>query len=140
MKIFIAVICFMFATVCSFAAQYESVNTGIVPFCDIDNNNKQSDILTAELTDSLSKYKFVKLIERGSLQELLKEIKFGMSDAVDESTVARAGKIQGLQIMITGTMEKGKITARAVQVETGKVIASALQPRKGPKRPRLPGR
>lgn len=105
-------------------AQYDSITAGIMPFCDMEKNNQKTDILLSELTDALSRYRFIKLVERSKLKEVVQEIKFGMTGMVDEATAVKAGKIQGLQIMIVGTLRKNKITARAIHTETSQVIVS----------------
>jgi hypothetical protein len=115
---------FMTSNCFIYAAAYDTVSVGIMPFSDIENNNKKSDAITGQLTDIFSKYKFMSLVERSKIDKLIKEIKFGMSGLVDENTVAQAGSLRGIKILMEGTFQKNKITARAIQVETGKIIAT----------------
>lgn len=114
---------FLLNTISYSFAQYDSITTGIMPFYDVDKKIK-SELPVSELTAELSRYKFIKLVERSKLKDIMKEIEFGMTGMVDEATVTKAGKIHGLQLMIAGTIRENKITARAIHVETGKIIAS----------------
>lgn len=105
-------------------AQHGSINTGILPFCDLENNNRKSELPVSVLIPELSRYKFIKLIERSTLEDLFKEIKFGMSGMVDDATVAKAGRMKGVHVLIMGTLSKSKITARAVHTETSEILAA----------------
>ena len=121
-KLIITMIVLLWTANFSFA-QYDSISTGIMPFFDIDKK-KKSNVLVSELSAELSKYKFIKLIERSKLKDVIKEIELGMTGMIDENTASKAGKIHGLQLMIVGTLRKNKITARIIHVESGKIISS----------------
>ena len=116
MKNVINIILFILILIRFSYAQYGSINVGILPF---------SDPVVSELSGELSKYKFIKLVERSKLKEILKEFEMGMTGMVDEKTVSKAGTLHGIQIMITGSAGKNKISARAIHTESAKVIASA---------------
>ena len=68
-------------------AQYMSINTGILPFFDYSEKNtsgKISDLVLSELSNVFSRYKFIKLIERSKLDEILKELELSQSGLIDE--------------------------------------------------------
>ena len=109
-------------------AQQGSINVGILSFTDLDNKNKKTDLLISELSEELSKYKFIKLVERSKSKEILKEIELGMTGMVDEKTASKTGKLHGIQIIIFGTIRKNKISARAIHTESGKIIVSHSVP------------
>ena len=105
-----------------------SKRTGIAAFYDSATKNTigdKSKIVLSELSNSLSKYRFIKLVDRSIMDEVIKEIEISQTGLIDESTALEAGKIHGLQMMITGSIHKNRITARAICMETQKVITSA---------------
>ncbi|MDY6932945.1 MAG: DUF4384 domain-containing protein [Spirochaetota bacterium] len=109
------------------SAQYSAVRIGVMPFVDSDKKNAtsgRSEDATAQVTNALYKYKFIKLVDRSKMKEMMREIELGMSGIVDESTAVKVGKMHGLQMMVVGTIRKNRITARAVHMETQKVISS----------------
>ncbi len=68
----------------------------------------------------------LRLIERAKIQGLLKEIAFGQTGAVDESTAVKAGKILGAEAIGLGSFivlgGKVRIDTRVIGVETSEVI------------------
>ena len=111
--------------------QYSKIRVGIMPFYDYNKKNtagSNSKIVLSELSDSFSKYRFINLVERSKMEELVKEIELGQTGLVDENTAARLGKVQGLQVMVVGTINSDRITARAIHMETQKVIKSYSVP------------
>ena len=68
----------------------------------------------------------LRLIERAEIQGLLKEIAFGQTGAVDESTAVKAGKILGAEAIGLGSFivlgGKVRIDTRIIGVETSEVI------------------
>ena len=125
---YILLIVFLFSTA---YPRYSKVRVGIIPF--FDSNKKKttgsnSEIVLSELSNAFSKYRFISLVERSRMEELVKEIELGQTGLVDENTAARLGKIQGLQIMVVVTINSEKVTARAIHIETQKVIKSYSVP------------
>lgn len=105
-------------------AAQNTINVGVLPF--IHDDKKASEYVVAELTRKLVKYKFIKVIERSLLKEVLKEIEFGQTGLVDQTSVIDAGKLYGIEIMITGVIKDSSVSARAIHVQTGKVISSSF--------------
>ena len=104
----------------------------ILPF---ENNSVTDPDLFAPLSKGLSAMLIsdlnksgsaLKLIERGKIQALLKEIALSQTGSVDEATAIRAGKILGAQAIAFGSfMVFGKtvrIDARIIKVETSELI------------------
>ncbi len=108
-------------------AQHRAVRTGVMSFYDTETKNTKSSnakLILSELTESLSHYKFITIIERSNLKKLIREIELGQSGLIDDATAVKVGKVHGLQIMIVGTIHQDRIISRAIHMETQKVISS----------------
>jgi len=110
----------------------ESNTLAILPF---ENNSiTERDLyeplskgLAAMLISDLSRSDTeLKLIERGKIQALLKEIVLGQTGMVDESTAIKAGKLLGAQniafgsFVVLGSMVR--IDTRIIKVETSELV------------------
>ena len=94
---------------CSFAADelgLERVRLGIKKF-----DSKTYDVpdrMAAAITDIfgrvLFKSKGIMLVEREKLDEVMKELRLGMSGLVDEDTAAEIGKLAGCDYMLMGSI------------------------------------
>ncbi len=124
-KTIIALIFFIMSLTAAYSQVY-SVKTGIMDFNDTLKKPGTSQAVLSEISAELGKYQFILLVERSKLGALVKEIEIGQSGLIDPSTVAEAGKIHGLQVIIDGSISINGISARAVHVETGKIIAAAV--------------
>ena len=122
MQSIIRILCFMHIICTSIHAQNHTVNIGIMPFAGSDKNTAES--VVSKLSAKLSKFKFIRLVEQSKLKELIKEIKWGSSGLADIDSAAKAGKVQGLEIMITGAIRESKIFLRVIHTKTGRIIAS----------------
>ena len=100
------------------------IETGIMPFCDMDNGNGKSDALLGQLTDVLSQYSFFLLVERSRIEGAANEIFFDTACVLDDAAAVKAARLLGLKLIITGTVSKYKISARAILTDTGKTISS----------------
>lgn len=80
------------------------------------------------ITDLNNSGSTLKLIERTKIEALLKEIAFGQTGAVDQSTAVKIGKILGAQSIAFGSfMVLGnavRIDVRIIKVETSELIIS----------------
>ncbi|MBQ6666275.1 MAG: hypothetical protein IJM68_11885 [Synergistaceae bacterium] len=139
---------------CSFAADelgLERVRLGIMRF-----DSKTYDVpdrMAAAITDIfgrvLFKSKGIMLVEREKLEDVMKELRLGMSGLVDEDTAAEVGKLAGCDYMLMGSITnlarassgvaiplfvvpvsvgsknqkvKATLDVRLVKVETGEVV------------------
>ncbi|MDD3553984.1 MAG: CsgG/HfaB family protein [Deltaproteobacteria bacterium] len=77
---------------------------------------------------SLVKNERFEVVERGTLKRILDEQALAMSGIVDEQTATRAGKMLGVNVLITGSVvrlgERIEITARGIDIETAAVLAA----------------
>lgn len=71
----------------------------------------------------------VTVVERERLEAVLSELKLQSTKAFDKATTVKVGKLVGAGYIITGAMfrqgEKLRVDAQIVQVQDGKVVASA---------------
>lgn len=107
-------------------AQQYSISTGILTFLDSDKTRNRGENIASALSSELFKYKFIKLVERSMMKESIKEMELGQTGLIDESTAIKVGKIHGIEVMIAGGIDKNGISARAIHVETQKVITAYM--------------
>jgi hypothetical protein len=105
--------------------QEYALKVGIVDFHETAKTARQAPAVISGLTESLSRYNFIKLVDRSKLDALIRELELGQSGLVNEATAAKAGRVHGLQVMITGSISSKGVTARAIHTETQKVISTA---------------
>jgi curli biogenesis system outer membrane secretion channel CsgG len=71
------------------------------------------------------------MVERGSLDAVLKEQKFQMSGNVDDDSVISLGKLSGAETVLTGSIsgygENRRLTVKALDVKTGEIQAMTSQ-------------
>ena len=86
-------------------------------------------IVAEWMTTSLNKTGAFEVYERLSLEKLMKEHEMGMTGLMDEETIARIGKMRGVEAIITGSVIKFgdviSVTAKLINTETAKIIDSA---------------
>lgn len=77
---------------------------------------------------SLVKNERFEVVERDTLKRILDEQALAMSGIVDEQTATKAGKMLGVNVLITGSVvrlgERIEITARGIDIETAAVLAA----------------
>lgn len=85
-----------------------------------------SKTIPENLITSLAEQGDLKIVERGRLQEALKEMKLQLTDIVDEASAVRLGKAVGASAIIVGSFvnigEKIRISSRLIDVQTATVI------------------
>ena len=83
------------------------------------------DMMISDFNDS----KCFIVVERTRLEDIIKELKLAESNNFDSKTTAKIGKLLGTEYLVFGSyfefMGTFRIDARLVNVETGKIIASA---------------
>ncbi len=76
------------------------------------------------LITDLSKIKAFKVVERERLNDVMEELRLNQSDAVDQSTAQKMGKLLGAQTLLLGSFvnfygSKMRVDLRIVETETG---------------------
>lgn len=84
--------------------------------------------LTTMLITDLAKLKEFNVVDRGRLQEMLEQMKFGKTGIVSEATAPKVGEALGVDSILTGsyiiTKPTIRIDARLISVKTNNVIAA----------------
>ncbi len=104
----------------------------VYEFSDISGRSIQEGRLVAErLTTRLARTGEFQVIERSRLEAAMKELNLSASGVIDSGTAARAGRVLGAEAVVTGTLTrvngKFEINARAISVQTGAIIAAAVE-------------
>ncbi len=86
-----------------------------------------SEYFTEQMIFSMSKGKTFRLVERKSIQKVLKELELGMSGLVDEKNAAKVGKFLGAKMLISGRLYKKRksyeLFIKLIRVETAEVLS-----------------
>lgn len=81
-----------------------------------------ADLISAQMAGT----KGYRLVERQRIEEILNEMKLGMSGIVDPNTAVGIGKMLGANVMAFGSFsvlgKKVLLTMRLVKVETGEIV------------------
>lgn len=111
------------------------LRVGVLPLYDTAQQGKTptraAQGVASEITSALAQYKFLGVVDRSAMEALFKEVELGQAGVVDPATAARLGRVQGIQVLVTGAIVNGRLTARAVHLETQRVIATAAAPDAG---------
>jgi curli biogenesis system outer membrane secretion channel CsgG len=88
---------------------------------------RASAIVTERLTTELAGSPKVQVIERGRLEEVLREQNLGSRGVVDSATAKRIGNILGADAVVTGTVielsdKKVEVNARLVDTQDARII------------------
>ena len=112
--------------------------SGYIAVIDFEANNISSGevrALTDRLRNELVSIGQFTIIERGKMDEVLKEQAFQQTGCVSSECAVEVGKLLGVQNIITGSISKVgtiySVEARAVSVESGEIIKSAVYDHSG---------
>ncbi|HOO70693.1 MAG TPA: FlgO family outer membrane protein [Spirochaetota bacterium] len=102
----------------------------VLPFKHTDGSYSEfSNYFASEIISAMSEMNTFKPLERDQIDTLFNEIVFSASGAIDNSTMAEAGKMKGADAMLIGdiaVMSKNVIiNARLVSVEKAETLSSA---------------
>lgn len=105
-----------------------------------------SSILSERLTTYMAEVKGIRVVERNLLKKLLEEQHLSETGIVDASAAKKIGKVVGVDVLITGTLndlegERTELNARVIKSDTGEVIAAdhIVVDRSWSDSPRFPG-
>ena len=100
----------------------------VLPLKGKEGGDKYADAATERLISQLVNLQRFRVIERSSLDEVLKEQKIQASGVVDEKTVVKIGKVTGADAIIFGSISligsTADINARAVDTQTSETIVA----------------
>jgi len=87
-----------------------------------------AEYFTEQLSMALGKNKVFTQVERKNMQQILNEIGLGQTGIVDEAGAAKAGKMLGAKMLITGTLYKKnanyEIFLKLIRVESAEVLSA----------------
>jgi TolB-like protein len=121
------------AVAASLVAKLEEANQHsgtVLDFTDLQGSpNELGRFLAQELSDQLvSAGKKMSFVDRANLQTLLREHKLSVEGLVNPESTRKLGNLIGIDTIIFGTTtsmgDKIRLSVRAVNVETGKIVAS----------------
>jgi Mg-chelatase subunit ChlD/curli biogenesis system outer membrane secretion channel CsgG len=86
-----------------------------------------SEYFSEQSVLSLARNGLYKLVERGELQKILKEMELQLSDLADEAKAARVGKLLGAEVLVLGKVylvkDNYEIFIKLVRVETAEILS-----------------
>jgi TolB-like protein len=106
------------------------LKTAVVEFTERgDLGIRDAGAIVAEwMTTALNKTGVFEVYERLSFNKLMEEHKLGMSGLMEEETIAKIGKMRGVDAIVTGSVIKFgdiiSVTAKLIDTETAKIIDS----------------
>jgi len=105
----------------------------VVDFTDLQGQvNELGRFIAEEMSGNmtqLSQTSGIDVLDRNHIKRILEEQKLSMSGLVDPRTIKKVGRLAGTDIIITGTItpfgDSIRVSCKAIDTETGKVIGSA---------------
>lgn len=104
----------------------------VMPFRDLTGKGKAhiGEAIREVVASDLKSLSGVRIVERGSLDKVLKEMRLQSNlKEVEDDTAAKLGKVVGASVMVIGAFQEEssliRLTARFVKVETSEIIGSA---------------
>ncbi|MFA4907871.1 MAG: PEGA domain-containing protein [archaeon] len=107
----------------------EQLNIAVLDFEGIGISEPESRTLTNRLRTILSGYPQYQLIERGKMDEILKEQSFQLSGCTSNECVVEIGRLLSVEQMIAGSFglvgQTYTIDMRIIDIESGKVVKTS---------------
>jgi len=110
----------------------QPVNIAVFPFqADEKLSKKKVNLAVSELLSQklIRKSKF-RLLERASLDDVLKEQKLGLSGAIESETAAKVGRLAGVKLIVLGSVvQMGKsyqVSAKMVDSDSSEVVSVSM--------------
>ncbi|MBM4021510.1 MAG: hypothetical protein FJ284_04570 [Planctomycetes bacterium] len=115
---------------CAHAAESSDARTiAVMGFADTSADKAAvgfNRALQEMLTTDLAVCRDVRIVERGRLEEVLKEQELGKTEFLDKASAAKVGRGVGADAVLTGSVwvqdEEMRIDVRLVHVETGEIL------------------
>ena len=113
----------------------QDITIAVLDFDGDGVSKSETRTLTNRLRDEMFKTGVYIVLDRGTMDEVLKEQEYQLSGCVTSECAVEVGNMLGVQKMISGSIGKVgniyTISARIIDVETGKVLKSANYDHKG---------
>ncbi len=103
--------------------------TSVLPIKSSDETlATNAEYFTEQLSVALGKNKVFTQVERKNMQQILQEIGLGQTGIVDEASAAKAGKLLGAKMLVTGTLYQKKdsyeLFLKLIRVESAEVLSA----------------
>jgi len=103
--------------------------TSVLPIKSSDETlATNAEYFTEQLSVALGKNKVFTQVERKNMQQILHEIGLGQTGIVDEASAAKAGKLLGAKMLVTGTLYQKKdsyeLFLKLIRVESAEVLSA----------------
>lgn len=102
------------------------LSVAVLPF-----DNKEEELgmaVTDKMITQLVNLRRFRVIDRNSLESVMKEQSLGLSGMVDEQTAVKVGKLVGADVIIIGNVitqpKFAKVSARVIDIETSETIVA----------------
>jgi Mg-chelatase subunit ChlD len=100
----------------------------MIPVSAADGSNAaDAEYFSEQFLLALSKNPAFKLVERKNLQQILDELKLGMTGLVNDAQAVQAGKLTGANLLVTGTLyrkpDEFEMFMKLIRIETGEILA-----------------
>lgn len=107
----------------------DSLAVAVLPtVAEFDTLKAVAKILEQNLTLSVSRSRWFKLVDRGNLGTVLRELALQQSGAVDESKVSETGRLLGAKLLIASGVvrreHRYELFLKLLRVETGEVLSA----------------
>ena len=104
------------------------LSVGVIPMTTTKGAEDLGSLVAERMVTSLVEYQRFQVNERIQMDKVLKELKFGLTDLVDQATAAKLGKQAGVDCLVMGSVNRAGATIdmdlRLVDTETGEVLAA----------------
>ncbi len=118
-----------------FAQQAEPVAIAVSDLMAQGIKENEAAVVSEQLRAQLLKDSRIRMVERNQMQEILKEQGFQQTGCTSDQCAVEAGQLLGVRNMIVGTIGMAGsytvLSVRAINVETGEVVANETVRTKG---------
>ncbi len=126
-KISVLILIFIMIYGVLFATTMQTV--AVIPFDDNVISSAEAVALSDIFENRLAQTGSFELVERKRIENLMKELNFGTSDFVDQSTAVKAGKILSARWLVLGSVSKldkeFSVNVKIVNTESGRIVTGA---------------
>ena len=112
------------------ATKGQKTRIAVLPFRELGGQpTVLGTYIAEELTTYLVNAGSLDLVERATLDKLMKELKLNESGAIDPATAKQVGKLAGADAIVTGTITDLQsyvgVNCRLIDTQTGRIFAAA---------------
>jgi Mg-chelatase subunit ChlD len=95
--------------------------------CEGGSDKTDAEYFSEQILLSLSRNPAFRLVERKNLQQILDELKLGMTGLVDDARAVQAGRMTGAKLLISGSLirrsDTFEIFLKLIRIETAEILS-----------------